>query len=59
VIVLRYFEDLTERETAVALGVSIGTVKSTAHQALARMRIDPDVGGLVTLRSTSVEGELS
>lgn len=59
VIVLRYFEDLTERETAAALGVSIGTVRSTTHQALARMRIDPDVGGLVTLRSTSVEGELS
>jgi len=39
--------------------VSIGTVKSTTHQALARMRIDPDVGDLVTLRSTSVEGELS
>ncbi len=34
VIVLRYFEDRTERDTADALGVSVGTVKSQAHDAL-------------------------
>jgi RNA polymerase sigma-70 factor (sigma-E family) len=38
VIVLRYFEDLTEKETASVLGVSIGTVKSQARDALARLR---------------------
>ncbi|RJS47078.1 SigE family RNA polymerase sigma factor [Nocardioides cavernaquae] len=39
VIVLRYYEDLTERETAEALGISVGTVKSQARDALARLRV--------------------
>jgi RNA polymerase sigma-70 factor (sigma-E family) len=39
VVVLRYYEDLTERETAEALGISVGTVKSQARDALARLRI--------------------
>lgn len=38
VIVLRYFDDLTERETADILGVSIGTVKSQSSAALTRLR---------------------
>lgn len=38
VIVLRYLDDLTERETAEVLGVSIGTVKSQAYDALRRLR---------------------
>jgi len=37
-VVLRYYEDLSERETAETLGVSVGTVKSTTHLALRRMR---------------------
>ena len=37
-VVLRYYDDLSERDTADALGVSIGTVKSTTHDALRRMR---------------------
>jgi RNA polymerase sigma-70 factor (sigma-E family) len=37
-VVLRYYDDLSERETADALGVSVGTVKSTTHDALRRMR---------------------
>ncbi len=41
VVVLRYFEDLTERQTADALGVSVGTVKSQTSRALATLRIDP------------------
>ncbi|MEV4220401.1 sigma factor-like helix-turn-helix DNA-binding protein [Nonomuraea sp. NPDC049725] len=36
--VLRYYEDLTEHETAKLLNCSIGTVKSHAHHALARLR---------------------
>jgi RNA polymerase sigma-70 factor (sigma-E family) len=38
VIVLRYFEDATEAETADLLGISIGTVKSTASRALEKLR---------------------
>ena len=41
VIVLRYFEDLTETQTADVLGCSVGTVKSQASKALAKLRIDP------------------
>jgi RNA polymerase sigma factor (sigma-70 family) len=38
VIVLRYFDDLTEVDTAEALGISVGTVKSHVRDALARLR---------------------
>ena len=37
-LVLRYFEDLSEAETAVLLGCSVGTVKSQAARGLARLR---------------------
>jgi RNA polymerase sigma-70 factor (sigma-E family) len=38
VLVLRYFDDLTEAETAKALGCSVGTVKSQNARAMARLR---------------------
>ncbi|MFI6484190.1 SigE family RNA polymerase sigma factor [Nonomuraea sp. NPDC050663] len=38
VLVLRYFEDLPDTEVAKELGVSVGTVRSTAHRSLARLR---------------------
>lgn len=39
VLVLRYFDDLTEADTAAALGCAVGTVKSTTARALAALRI--------------------
>lgn len=38
VLVLRYFNDLTEAQTADVLGCSPGTVKSNASRGLARLR---------------------
>jgi len=38
VIVLRYFEDLSEAQAAEALGCSVGTVKRAHFDALARLR---------------------
>ncbi len=38
VIVLRYYEDLSEREIADVLGCAVGTVKSNAHDAMAALR---------------------
>lgn len=43
VVVLRYFDDLSEAQTAEALGCSVGTVKSQASKALAKLRIDPSL----------------
>lgn len=37
VLVLRYYADLTERDTAAVLGVAVGTVKSRTSRALAAL----------------------
>lgn len=38
VLVLRYFEDLTETQVAEVLGCSVGTVRSRTHRAVSRLR---------------------
>lgn len=45
VLVLRYFEDLSEAQAAELLGCSVGTVKSTASRALTRLQatLTPDI----------------
>ncbi|HEV7193446.1 MAG TPA: SigE family RNA polymerase sigma factor [Jatrophihabitantaceae bacterium] len=44
VVILRYYCDQSERDTATALGMPIGTVKSTCARALARLRVEAGVG---------------
>ena len=54
VIVLRFYDDLTERDAATVLGVSVGTVKSQTHLALRRLRENaPELAELLR------EGDLS
>ncbi|MGP4102217.1 SigE family RNA polymerase sigma factor [Nonomuraea sp. KM90] len=48
VVVLRYWEDLSEHQTAQVLGCAIGTVKSQCSKALAKLR--------TALGEESVEG---
>ncbi|GAA2844982.1 SigE family RNA polymerase sigma factor [Streptosporangium fragile] len=49
VIVLRFWEDLTETQTAEVLGCSVGTVKSQVHRALVRLRsLAPELAHLLT-----------
>ena len=48
VVVLRHFDDLTEAQTATALGISVGTVKSQHARAMAALRTSPHLEGLHT-----------
>ena len=48
VVVLRYFADQTEAQTAEAMGCSVGAVKSHAAKALARLREAPGLAELMT-----------
>lgn len=49
VLVLRYFDDLTEPQAAEVLSCSVGTVKSQTAKALAALRRDPRLAGLTIL----------
>ncbi len=48
ILVLRFYEDLTEVQTAETLGISVGAVKSMTRQALGRLRtLAPELAELV------------
>ena len=55
-IVLRYYEDLTELQTAEAMGCAVGTVKSQVSAGIARLRevLGDDDPDLLPLTSTAV-----
>jgi RNA polymerase sigma-70 factor (sigma-E family) len=53
VVVLRYYEDLTESEAAHLLGCSVGTIKSQCSKAMAKLRSDAALAPLVDGRSHS------
>jgi DNA-directed RNA polymerase specialized sigma24 family protein len=50
-VVLRYYEDLSEVRTAEVLGVSVGTVKSAVSRALAKLREDAGLAEVTDLGS--------
>jgi RNA polymerase sigma-70 factor (sigma-E family) len=55
VMVLHYYEGLSESEIAAALGISPGTVKSQASKAIGSLRMKlalPEVGGARTPQDT-------
>jgi RNA polymerase sigma-70 factor, ECF subfamily len=45
VVVLRYYCDLSEQDTAATLGIPVGTVKSSCSRALTRLRVEAGAGG--------------
>jgi RNA polymerase sigma-70 factor (sigma-E family) len=49
VLVLRFYEDMSEPQAAAALGVSVGTIKSTTSRALDKLR-NSDVLNRETIR---------
>lgn len=51
VLVLRYHEDMPERQVADLLGISVGTVKSQAAKALQKLRSDGTLDGYRTSSS--------
>lgn len=46
VLILRFYEDLTEVSAAAVLGVTVGTVKSTTARALTKLRAAADASDL-------------
>lgn len=46
-VVLRYWEDLTESQTALTMGCSVGSVKSNAAKGIAKLRAIPGLAEMV------------
>jgi RNA polymerase sigma-70 factor (sigma-E family) len=51
VLVMRVFDDMSEGDVAQALGLAVGTIKSTTAQALAKLRQDPRLADLLERES--------
>ena len=47
VLVLRVYDDLPEAQVAYVLNCAVGTVKATMSQALAKLRENPQLAGLI------------
>lgn len=58
-VVLRYFLDLSEADTASAMGSSVGAVKSNTARALDALRGDPAVVGLLEVNGTPSTGPVT
>jgi RNA polymerase sigma-70 factor (sigma-E family) len=58
-VMLRYYDDMTEPEVAAALGVTVGTVKSTVARAVAKLRKDAELGADAEIGSPKAAGRSS
>jgi DNA-directed RNA polymerase specialized sigma24 family protein len=57
ILVVRFYEDRTETETAALLSIALGTVKSQTRHALNRLRtIAPELAFLLTERAAEEVG---
>ena len=54
VLVLRYFDDLTEADTAAALGISVGTVKSHANHIFGKLGVQGRVKAINRARELAL-----
>ncbi|GII77880.1 DNA-directed RNA polymerase sigma-70 factor [Sphaerisporangium rufum] len=55
-LVLRFFADLPEAEVAQIMGCSVGTVRSTVHRSLARLRVlAPELADLDSASRPSIK----
>ena len=54
VVVLRYFDDRSEAEVATMLGITTGTVKSTASRAIAHLRAHPGLAAISTTTDSTL-----
>jgi DNA-directed RNA polymerase specialized sigma24 family protein len=56
VLVLRYYEDLSDADIAELLGCRVGTVRSLAARAFARLRDHPELAGYAVPAALSEGG---